>query len=286
MEYWIWLSFIEKNNYKQIQRLLEIYKTPQKIWGLEEKDLIKNGIDLHLILDILNPQYRRDLSQYLLQMKKENIHIVTIEDPSYPKKLKNIYDYPSVIYVKGNKTILNNLSIAIVGCREASGYGEYVAKKMAYELSKRGMNIISGLAKGIDTFAHMGCLMAKGKTIAVLGSGIDYIYPKENKNLVENILKSDGAIISEYMIGTEPSKYTFPARNRIISGIADGVLIVEAKEKSGSLITADFGLEQGKNVYAIPGNITSLNSRGTNNLMKEGAKPITCIQDILEDFLY
>lgn len=130
----------------------------------------------------------------------------------------------------------------------------------------------------------MGSLNANGRTLAILGSGVDYIYPIENRRLVENILKNDGAIISEYVVGTRPTRYTFPARNRIISGMSDGVIVVEAKQKSGSLITADFGMEHGKNVYAVPGNITSINSAGTNELIKQGAKPITTLQDILEDF--
>lgn len=185
----------------------------------------------------------------------------------------------------GNKEILNNKNIAIVGCRESSNYGNKNSYNIAYELSKQNINIVSGLAKGIDANAHVGSIMAKsnGKTIAVLGNGLDIIYPKENKKIAMEIIKNGGAIISEYSLGTMPEKQNFPLRNRIISGISNGVVVVEAKEKSGTLITVDFALEQGRNVYCVPGNIDSDNSYGTNNLIKQGAKVFTEINDILED---
>lgn len=172
--------------------------------------------------------------------------------------------------------------IAIIGCRLCTKYGENVSKEFAYNLSKKNINIISGLARGIDSFAHIGSLKAQGKTIAVVGSGLDLIYPKENEGIANDIIKNGGAIISEYVIGTKPVARNFPARNRIISGISSGVIVVEAKEKSGTLITVDFALEQGKEVYVIPGNIDSPNSLGTNELIKQGAKLITNINDIFE----
>lgn len=148
------------------------------------------------------------------------------------------------------------------------------------------MIIVSGCARGIDSFAHKGCLMAAKNTIAVLGNGLDYIYPPENRILEEKIIENDGLLLSEYIVGTKPSKYTFPARNRIISGISDGILVIEAQEKSGTLITVDFALEQGKNVYAIPGNIDRSNAIGTNELIKQGAKLVTNTNDVLEDFMF
>ena len=165
-----------------------------------------------------------------------------------------------------------------------TAYGKNIANNMAYNLSVNNINIISGLARGIDTCSHIGCLKANGTTIAVVGCGLDRVYPEENKSLFENIIKSGGAIVSEYVIGTKPLAKNFPRRNRIISGLSNGVIVIEAKEKSGTLITADFALEQGKDVYAVPGNITSINSYGTNELIKQGAKVATSVQDILEDF--
>lgn len=211
---------------------------------------------------------------------------VGINDANYPASMRNIYDPPKKIFCKGNIELLNKRpKLAIIGCRDYSEYGKKVATKFSYELSKRGIIIVSGGARGIDSFAHKGCLMAGGETIAILGNGLDYIYPPENKELEEKILENNGLIISEYPLGTKPSKYTFPARNRIISGLSDGVLVVEAKQKSGTLITVDFALEQGKNVYAIPGDITRLNTEGTNDLIKQGAKIVVNINDILEDFM-
>ena len=207
---------------------------------------------------------------------------ISIENPNYPEKLKQIYDPPKVLYVLGNEQILNNKSIAIVGCREATGYGKKAAIYFASNLAKQDITIISGLAKGIDSYSHIGALQAKGKTIAVVPDGLDSIYPPENKKIALDIINSGGAIISEHPIGTKPDKAHFPARNRIISGLSDSVLVVEAKEKSGALMTADFAMEQGKDVFAVPGNINSLNSVGTNNLIKDGAMLVNNYKDILD----
>ena len=213
------------------------------------------------------------------------IEEINIENEFYPQQLKNIYNPPNKIYVLGNKEILKESGIAIVGARRATEYGKKVAFKFSKELSASGINIISGLAVGIDTYAHLGSLQQEciGKTIGVLGSGLDVIYPKQNINLAKEILKRGGCIISEYPLGTKPEKIHFPQRNRIISGLSKGVLVVEASEKSGSLITADFALEQGKDVFAIPGDIWKLTSIGTNSLIKQGAKLVNDYVDILEE---
>lgn len=184
------------------------------------------------------------------------MYFITIEDERYPKKLKEIYDYPYWLYVKGNVQLLQERCIAIIGSRNCSRYGEKVAKEISYGLAKK-VNIISGLAKGIDTYAHMWCMKAGGKTIAVLGCGVDNVYPKENEIVYKSILSTGGALISEYPLKTMPLANHFPSRNRIISGLCEKLIVVEAGEKSGSFITVDFALEQGKEVYAVPGNITS-----------------------------
>lgn len=283
MEYWIWLSIIEKKNYTITRRLLDIYKTPEEISKLSKKELEQLEVEEQMIQEMTNPNYRRIVKAYMLYMKEKNIQILTIKDEDYPYLLKQIYDPPSVIYIMGNKKILSQNGIAIVGSRNCSLYGQKIAKYLSYQLAKKGIHIISGLARGIDTFSHIGTLQARGKTIAVLGSGLDVIYPPENEKLAEKIVESGGCLVSEYIVGTKPLGEHFPARNRIISGLASGVVVVEASEKSGSLITVDFALEQGKNVYAVPGNINSPNSLGTNSLIKQGAKIVTSIEDILED---
>lgn len=210
------------------------------------------------------------------------IEKISINDANYPKNLKEIYDPPKCLYVIGNKEILKGKNIAMVGCRESSEYGKKAAYYFSYNLSKAGLNIVSGLAKGIDSYSHIGALAANEKTIAVIGSGLDNIYPKENVELARKIIETGGCIISEYPLGTKPEKRNFPARNRIISGISEAVIIVEAQEKSGTLITADFALEQGRELFVVPGNINSKNSIGTNKLLQEGAYPITSYKDVLK----
>lgn len=208
---------------------------------------------------------------------------IKIDSKEYPDQLKNIYNPPLKLYALGNVDILKETNIAIVGTRNSSKYGEKIAFQFSENLCKNGINIVSGLAIGIDTYAHLGTLYpnAIGKTIAVLGSGLNEIYPKLNIELAKKIIKSGGCIVTEYPFGTKPQKIHFPQRNRIISGLSKGVLVVEAGEKSGALITADLALEQGKEVFAIPGNISNFTSVGTNNLIKQGAKLVTSCEEIL-----
>lgn len=285
IEYWIWLSKIDGLNPKVLNNLLEKYDNPKTIWYKTKQELIEDGIKEKYVDEITRSNYRQNLDKYLKYMNENNIEIVTIKDKIYPDKLKMIYDPPLVLYIKGNKNILNEKSVAIVGCRLCTKYGEKIAKKLAYNLSLNSINIISGLAKGIDSYAHKGTLDAKQKTIAVVGCGLDRVYPEENTELFNEIIKNNGAIVSEYIIGTKPLAKNFPRRNRIISGLSNGIIVVEAREKSGTLITVDFALEQGKIIYAVPGNIDNLNAYGTNELIKQGAKVLTKVEDILEDLI-
>lgn len=216
-------------------------------------------------------------------LNKAGIRTVTFLDESYPRYLLNVYDRPALLYVAGQLQS-DDICVAIVGSRHASTYGKYTTDRISRELALRGATIVSGMARGIDSSAHHGALAAKGRTIAVLGSGLDVIYPPENKKLFDAIVQQ-GAVISEYPPGTQPLPFHFPARNRIISGMSYGVLVVEAGEKSGSLITAKLAMEQGREVFAIPGPIDSASSRGTNSLIKQGAKLIDSVDDILEEIL-
>lgn len=283
--YWIWLSLIGIGD-RKLEKLLEKYKKVENIWNAKEKELIYiEGIGQNLTNKMLKREYKEKAKRYLEKLEEKNIQAITLQDTYYPDKLKTIFGKPIVLYVKGKKDILNEFSLAIVGCRECSQYGKNTAIEIAHTLSNNQVNIVSGLARGIDAYAHQGALMGKEKTIAVLGCGVDIIYPKENEKLYNEILQKEGAIVSEYIIETEPERMHFPARNRLISGLSDGVIVIEAKEKSGSLITVDFALEQGKNVFVVPGNINSPYSKGTNDLIKQGAKPITCLKDILEEYI-
>ena len=283
-KYWVWFSQVKNLGRKRKIELLKNYKNPEEIYNLKMQELQKIPyINDKMIGSILNEDTRKIIQKNLEYMEENNVDIISIDDEAYPKRLKEIYDFPISLYIKGDIKILNNKSISIIGCRDASDYGKKAAKYFSYNLAKENINIVSGLARGIDSYAHIGCLCANnsfGKTIAVLGNGIDMIYPKENKYLAEEIIKSGGAIISEYPIGTKPLKMNFPARNRIVSGLSNAVLVIEAKERSGTLITVDFALEQGRDVYVVPGNINEINSVGTNNLIKEGAKIVTNYKEI------
>lgn len=281
-KYWIWFSKIKSINVKNKIKLLQEFKTPRNIYYLRKKKL-ENCVFLKefQIEELINVKIENSVEKNIEYMIKNKIDIISICDKEYPSILKNIYDPPISLYVKGNKKVLSNNSIAIVGCRDASNYGKEVAKYFAYNLSKRNVNIVSGLAKGIDSFAHFGTICAKGNTIAVVGNGLHTVYPKENTRLANDILQNDGLIISEYPIGTNPAKINFPERNRIISGLSKAIIIVEAKKKSGALITVDLALEQGRDVFSVPGEIDSVNSIGTNKLIKSGAKLITSYKDII-----
>lgn len=283
MKYWIWLASVEGLGPVKKFALLNKFETAKRIYNATEKEILKvDGMSDKIVQNMQKAKDAKLLEKYEKYILKNDIKIINISDDNYPAKLKNIYAPPITIFAKGDISLLNSKSIAIVGSREPSKYGIYVAEKFSKELSKEGITIVSGLARGIDTFAHVGALSSFGKTIAVLGSGIDVVYPKENAKYYREISEK-GLIISEYIVGTAPESKNFPQRNRIISGLSDGVLVVEARKNSGTMITTDFALEQGKELYVIPGNITSNLSAGTNNLIKEGAKLITDVYEILED---
>ena len=294
-KYWIWFSLIKNLGPKRKIKLLDLYKNPEKIYNLTKEELLKiEGIGEETVNNILNSKNKKMLDYHIKYMEENSIDIIHIYEENYPHSLKQIYDPPISLYVKGNKEILSNKNIGIVGCRECTEYGKKAAKYFSYNLTKQNINIVSGLARGVDSYAHLGCLSTYyenknsgkanynyGKTIAVVANGLDTIYPKENFELANQIIESGGVIVSEYPCGTKPDKLNFPARNRIISGISSGIIVVEAKQKSGTLITVDFALEQGREVFVVPGNINAINSVGTNDLIKQGAKLVTCYQDVL-----
>ncbi len=286
IEYWIWLSSLEGLSSKKAFDLLEKYKSPDVIYGLSESDLQNTkGLTEKNLKELLNSDKRDRVGAIYELMVRNNIKMVNVYEETYPQKLKNIYDPPIALYYKG-KLDLDNFSIAVVGSRRTTGYGAKTACRLSYDLAMRGVTIVSGLARGIDSIAHKGCLDAGGKTIAVLGCGIDNIYPPENTALFKDIIDSEGLVLSEYPPGMPPLQHNFPARNRIISGMSNGVLVIEAAKRSGSLITAGCALEQGREVFAVPGNIDCAYSMGTNQLIKEGAKLVLNASDILEEFEY
>ena len=211
------------------------------------------------------------------------VSLVSLDDPAYPPRLKEIYDPPLILYVRGNVEILAQPGIAVVGTRHPTPYGSGMAERLSCDLATQGLVIISGMARGVDTAGHRGAISAKGKTIAVFGTGVDVIYPKENSRLSEQILALGGALISEFPLGTFAAPQNFPIRNRILSGMSLGVLVIEAAEYSGTRITARCALEQNRDVFAVPGNVTNKNSWGPNTLIKQGAKLVATWEDVWED---
>jgi len=266
-----------------IRKLLERFGSAAKIMSLREADLSQDRvIPANVIPNILHFSQDKFLKSEYNLMNKRGVKVVTWLDNDYPESLREIADAPVVLYVKGDILCAKPLSMAIVGSRRASFYGISASEKFARLLAELGFTVISGLARGIDTAAHKGALKTHGVTIAVLGCGLSNIYPLENKDLLENIATT-GAVVSEFPMQTMPVSYNFPRRNRIISGLSMGVIVVEAAQRSGALITADYALEQGREVYAIPGKIDQAASQGVNGLIKQGAKLITSVEDILED---
>ena len=279
----IWFSRIQISNKIKLD-LLEKY-TEKEIFRMKRKDLgILLGDEKDKIIDkIIDVKYRIDLEKYFKYMDENNINIFKFNDDLYPKKLKNIANKPAYIFVRGNYKILDEDNVAIVGSRKSSENKNLFTRKLAKEIADRNVNVVSGLAIGIDKYAHLGALDSKlGKTIAVVGTGLadSDIYPLQNKKVFERILEEKGVILSEHIIGTKPLKHHFPLRNRIVSAISDKIVVIEASEKSGSLITANFGLEQGKDIYAVPGRLDDKNAQGTNRLIKEGAYLLETVEDL------
>lgn len=282
-KYWLWLSSLPGVGSKSCLNLIRHFGSAENVYQCSFSELLASGLIRERIARNISENKNLDaINEYLKTVKENGIKVYTINDNEYPENLKNIYDPPPVLYVKGELIKEDLLAVSIVGSRKASGYGLKVAERIALRLAELGITIVSGMALGIDSAAHRGALAAKGRTIAVFACGLKYVYPMTNYRLSREILKS-GAIISEYPFDTEAYPAQFPARNRIISGMSLGVIVVEAGEKSGSLITADFALEQGREVFAVPGNINSSNSKGTNALIKSGAKLISKIEDIIEE---
>lgn len=282
MKYWVWLSSLVTIPLRKRLRLLKCFQDPALLWEADEAQLRTLSICTQKTIKcILDKEVRNEVDKLMESIYQCDADIIALNDSTYPKALKYIHDPPIVLYSRG-KLEQDEICVAIVGSRRASTYGLDMAKRISRELAMSAVTIVSGMARGIDSKAHYGALEGKGKTIAVLGCGVDIAYPPENRNLMKKIIES-GAVISEYLPGTQPLPFHFPARNRIISGLSRGVVIVEAGEKSGSLITTDFALEQGRDVFAIPGNINSANSVGTNKLIKDGAKVITNTGDILDE---
>jgi DNA processing protein len=281
--YWIGLSSIPGIGRVTFRRLLALFGSPEEVLFASPDALNKiGGLSDKITNAIRSFPWQEHATREIAKAAEANVAIITADSPAYPDRLRNTADAPVYLYVKGVLLSSDENAIAIVGTRKPTHYGMTVARRIAADLSSSGFTVISGMARGIDTEAHQGALAAQGRTIAVLGSGIDVPYPPENRGLMKAISRS-GAVVTENPFGTQPESGYFPARNRIISGLARGTLIIEAADDSGSLITAKYALEQGRRLYAVPGNVGSLTSRGTNSLIKQGATLVEGAEDILRD---
>ncbi len=283
-KYWTALAGFPKFGPARIARLRKYFPNIKAAFLANASELKKAGIEPAIAEEFVIARKDMDPDRQWEKIEHENIRVMTIEDKDYPPLLKEIFDPPSLLYIKGDPSALKHRSLAIVGSRKVSAYGKQAAPDIARFLAGLGMAITSGMAIGVDSLAHNAALEAGGKTIAVLGSGLDRenIYPAANRYLAEKIISGGGAVISEFPLGTLPLKQNFPYRNRIISGLSLGTLVIEATERSGSLITAKYALDQNREVFAVPGNIYSQNSAGPLKLIRSGAIPVTRPEDIIE----
>lgn len=265
------------------KRLLDSFGDPANVFTASLKDLVAvEGLRVETAKRIVARAWEGDPDHELRGLKKIGVRLINILDPSYPKDLREIHDPPPLLYLKGNDIPSNHTMVGVIGSRNPSHYGLKITDEICQGLAIREIAVVSGMAKGIDSAAHWGCLRGRGFTVAVLGSGIDIIYPESNRGLFEHIVER-GSVITEFPLGTPPEPRNFPIRNRIISGLSKGVVVVEASKRSGSLITASLALEQGREVLAVPGSIESFKSTGTHLLIKQGARLVENADDILEE---
>lgn len=284
-DYYLGFSLVSGIGPKTFAGLLKYFKTAEKAWNASSKELNNAGLGDKIILKFEKIREELSFIEYKRKLKLQKIDFVTIIDKEYPELLKKIPNPPILLFIKGNKALLqSSKTLAIVGTRKMTNYGQEVTEQFAFELASAGFTIVSGMALGVDGQAHSSTLEAKGKTIAVLGNGVDLPFPTSNQNLYHKILESGGTIISEFPPGEPPNKGTFPSRNRIIAGISQGVLVTEGAEDSGSLITANYGLEFKRKVFAVPGPITSQLSAAPLRLIEKGAKLVVSPDDILKEF--
>jgi len=280
---WLALSLTPGLGPTRARKLVEHFGSPEAVFRASLTELEAATIQAVSAQSIATGKSAELAREELARAADAGITVLSASDPLYPRRLKEIYDPPIVLYARGDAEQLNKAGIAMVGTRHPTPYGSGMAERLACDLAAQGLVIISGMARGVDTASHRGAISAKGKTVAVFGTGVDVIYPKENSRLAEQILSFGGALISEFPLGTAAFPQNFPIRNRILSGMSCGVLVVEAAEYSGTRITARLALEQNRDVFAVPGNVTNKNSWGPNTLIKQGAKLVATWEDVWED---
>lgn len=279
--YWVGFSLIKGIGAVRLQILLNAFGSLETAWNASSDSLRSTGLPEKVVENVLRMRNSVDLEHVFANYQQQGINVVTWDEDAYPRRLKEISQPPPVLYVRGEILPEDDFAVAVVGTRRVTVYGRQVAAELGTFLAQNQITLVSGLARGVDAIAHDACLNAGGRTFAVLGSGVDRIYPPENRQLAERVIKQ-GAIISDYAPGTPPEGVNFPPRNRIISGFSMAVVVVEASDQSGALITAAFAADQSRDVLAVPGNINAPQSKGTNLLIQQGARPLLKMEDVLD----
>ena len=282
LKYWVGFNIVQGIGPTRLRALIDYFGGVEQAWRAPAEGLRNAGLDRRSLENLLADRARLDLDRELERIAADGAQVLTWESPTYPRLLREISDSPPVLYVKGTLMEEDAWAVAVVGTRRSSPYGREVTRRLSAALARSGITIVSGLARGIDGEAHRAALEAGGRTIAVLGCGVDQVYPPEHRKLAAQII-AQGAVVSDYPLGTRPEGGNFPPRNRIISGLSLGVLITEAPVRSGALITANYAAEQGRDVFAVPGPILVRRSAGTNALIQDGAKLVLGPEDILEE---
>lgn len=283
LKYWLGFNLVKGIGPAKQQALLDAFGSMGAAWQAAPTQLAKLGLDQRAIKNLVAARGEFDLDSWLRRVRHAGVALLTWDSPGYPSYLREIPNSPPLLYVRGDIVAQDQWAVAVVGTRRITRYGRQLTEDLVAGLVQQGVTIVSGLARGVDAVAHKTAVEMGGRTLAVLGSGVDNLYPAENRKLGEAIINGQGAVISDYPLGTRPDGKNFPPRNRIISGLSLGVLVIEAGERSGALITTRFALEQDREVFALPGNVNSPASKGTNGLIQQGAKLVMDVNDILEE---
>jgi len=279
--FWVGFNLVKGIGAVRLKQVLDFFGSLEIAWDSPIEGLLSAGLSQKVVENFLQVRRQVDLDLIMSNIEKKQIKVLTWEDSDYPRRLKEINQAPPVLFVSGSINVEDDWAVAVVGTRRVTAYGRQVAAELARFLAQNGVTVVSGLARGVDAIAHQSALQAGGRTLAVLGNGVDIIYPPEHRKLACEI-EAQGGLISDYPIGTPPDGVNFPPRNRIISGLSLATVVVEAGEKSGALITAEFAVEQGREVFAVPGSILAPQSEGTNKLIEQGARPLLKLTEILE----
>lgn len=279
--YWVGFNLVRGIGAVRLKNILDHFGNLEIAWNAPAGAFISAGLPARIVENFLQVRNQVNLDVVMKKISSQGVQVFTWEDEAYPKRLKEIAQPPPVLFVRGSINVEDDWAVSVVGTRRVTPYGRQVATEIARFLAQNGVTVVSGLARGVDAIAHQTAIQAGGRTMAILGSGVDVIYPPEHRKLADEIIKQ-GAVISDYPLGTQPEGSNFPPRNRIIAGLSLATIVVEAGEKSGALITAEFAVEQGREVFAVPGSILTPQSEGTNHLIEQGARPLLRMTEILD----